>query len=198
MLLRTYEYILDLFKLHNYYMSYDMLRCDGVTITQINELVARGDLKKLSRGWYWWDSNDKVENFEVVELTLINPDIIICNDSAAYYYGLISKKPECVSYATRRSDRKNMDIYFNTRRHYFSDASFEDNIVICKTDIVDIRYTSIDKTVCDCIRFDKEIGEEKVHIIVDSYMGMERKSMERLRYYANHMRVGRHMENYLN
>ncbi len=197
MLLSTYENVINLFMKNNNYMSFEMLREAGVTIAQINELLDRKDIYKISRGWYGLFNVKKPDNYKMIELTLLNPKIIICNQSAAFCHGLIDEEPEEVSFATRRTDRSKMSIYFPVNRHYFSDASFDSNIDILKTDVADIRITSVDKTVCDCIRFDYQIGRDITEAIVERYLIHQDKNIPRLKYYAMQMKISKYINEYL-
>lgn len=197
MLLTTYENIINLFKSNNNYMNFDMLRECGVTITQINELLDRRDIYKISRGWYGLFIITKDNNYKLIELSLVNPKIIICNQSAAFYHGLLDKEPEQVSFATKRTDRSKMEMYFPVSRHYFSDTNFDDDIHVVTTDVTDIKITSVDKTVCDCIRFDYQIGTDITKSIVERYLISNNKNISRLEYYAMKMRISKYIDNYL-
>ncbi len=197
MLLTTYENIIYLFKKNNNYMNFDMLKEYGITITQINELLDRNDIYKISRGWYGLSMIERCDNYKIIELSLVNPKIVICNQSAAFYHGLIDEEPKEVSFATKRTDRSKMNVYFSVDRHYFSAASFGNDIDILKTDVTDVKITSKDKTVCDCIRFDYQIGKGITESIVERYLMCEDKNISRLQYYAMQMRINKHINNYL-
>ena len=49
MLLKTYERILEMFRGSHGYMSFEELKEEGITVTQIQELTEKGVLEKFAR-----------------------------------------------------------------------------------------------------------------------------------------------------
>ena len=54
-----------------------------------------------------------------IEVSLSNPDAVICMNSALYYQGVLSAEPDYLSVATERTDRSMMKMDFMIQRHYF-------------------------------------------------------------------------------
>ena len=59
-----------------------------------------------------------------IEVSLSNPDAVICMNSALYYQGVLSAEPDYLSVATERTDRSMMKMDFMIQRHYFSNRNF--------------------------------------------------------------------------
>ena len=199
MLLRTYEKITDLFARNNGYLSFDDLRREKITITQMNELVAMGILERFSRGWYWYQGEgaEKPENYRMIEICKVNPKAVVCADSACYYWGLLKKEPDHLSFATRRTDRSGMEVIFPVSRHYFSDYAYTLDQKVVDTSYGSFKIYDMDKSVCDCIRFQKELNEENIKEVITGYARQQDRKVERMLAYADQMRVGRIVRKYL-
>lgn len=199
MLLRTYEKITELFAQNNGYLCFDDLRKEKITITQMNELVNKGILQRFSRGWYWYQGEgaQKPENYRMIEICKVNPKAVVCADSACYYWGLLKKDPERLSFATRRTDRSGMEVIFPVSRHYFSDYAYTLDRKEVDTPYGRFSIYDMDKSVCDCIRFREELGDEVVTEVVAEYTRRQNRQVDRMLAYADQMRVGRIVRNYL-
>ena len=199
MLLRTYEKITELFARNNVYLCFDDLRKERITITQMNELVAKGVLQRFSRGWYWYqgDGAVKPENYQMIEICKVNPKAVVCADSACYYWGLLKEEPAQLSFATKRTDRSGMEVVFPVSRHYFSDYAYSLDCKVIETKYGNFNIYDIDKSVCDCIRFREELGEQVISEVVTSYIKMQDRQVDRMLAYADQMRVGRIVRDYL-
>lgn len=193
MLLNTYEKVTELFEGGNGYMSASRLRAAKITTVQIKELVEKGVIEKISHGYYWLVPKDrkKVENYEMLEACLVNHRAVICADSACYFHGLITKKPEKLSVATLKTDRSKMQLNFPIARHYFSDLAFGQDMEEVEIAGSKIHVYSLARSVCDTIRFREDIGKETVDKIVKNFMKRENKELDRLLAYADAMRVGK-------
>ena len=73
--------------------------------------------------------------------------------SALYYQGAIEKEPECLSIATKRTDRSLINMNFPVNRHYFSESNFEIGLKKEKTEFGCYYIYDIERSVCDVIRF---------------------------------------------
>lgn len=199
MLLRTYEKITELFERNNGYLSFDALRKEKITITQMNELVEKGVLQRFSRGWYWYQGDDaqKPENYRMIEICKVNSKAVVCADSACYYWGLLKKEPEKLSFATKRTDRSSMEVIFPVSRHYFSDYAYALDKKLVETPYGNFSIYDMDKSVCDCIRFREELGEETLKEILIEYAKHKDSQVERMLAYADQMRVGRIARTYI-
>ena len=107
MLLRTYDRIIDLFQENQGYMKFELLKENGITVLQIRELVQNGTLECFSRGWYWCNSCgiEKSKESKYIEIGKVNPNAVICMESACYLQGLLEKEPQVVTVATERTDQ---------------------------------------------------------------------------------------------
>lgn len=193
MLLNTYQRVLKLFESGNGYQSAADLKKAKITTVQIKELVNQGIVERISHGHYWFIDKDagKPENYQMIEACMVNPRAVICADSACYYHGLIDKEPERLSVATLKTDRSRMQLNFPVCRHYYSDLAFEQDMSVVNTPYGSFRVYDVERSVCDCIRFQNDIGEEMLQLIIERFLARDTNQMERLLQYADDMRVGK-------
>lgn len=199
MLQRTYDKVNALFADRGGYIETRTLLSNKITTIQIRELLEEGKIERISHGNYWnlMSGKKKPKNYKMLEACLTNPRAVICALSACYFHGLIEQEPDKLYVATARTDRARMTLTFPVSRHYFSDRFFEDSMQTAKVGGKTIRVYDVDRSVCDCIRLQDEIGEEMVVSVVERYKNYDRKRPERLLAYADKMRVGKIVRKYI-
>lgn len=199
MLLNTYEKVTKLFEEGNGYLSAAALKDARVTTVQIKELVKKGIIERISHGHYWLIDADKgkPENYEMIEIGMVNPRAVVCADSACYFHGLIDEKPRRLSVATLKTDRSKMQMNFPITRHYYSNLAFDQDMQVVETEYGNFRIYTLERSVCDAIRFREDVGKREMETIVKNYMKRDNKKMERLLAYADAMRVGKIVRNTL-
>ncbi len=193
MLLSTYQKVLSLFAQGNGYRSAAELKDAKITTVQIKELVDKGIVEHVSHGYYWLidEENGKPKDYRLIEACMINPRAVVCADSACHYHGLIDKEPEKLSIATLKTDRSRMQLNFPVCRHYYSDLAFDQDLEVVATPYGKIRIYGIERSVCDCIRFREDVGQETLDIVIENFLARSGNEMDRLLAYADAMRVGR-------
>ena len=193
MLQETYERIIKLFEANHGYLSAAQLREEKITTIQVKQLLTDGILEKVSHGHYWLVDREhgKPEYYKMIEVCRSHPKAVICADSACYYHGLIKKEPKKLSVATLKTDRSRMRFSFPITRHYYSNLAFEQELQTVDTSCGPIRVYGVERSVCDAIRFRKDIGKKQVSEIITNYMKSNHKQLERLYAYADAMRVGK-------
>ena len=199
MLKRTYDKVNKLFDEGHGYLPTRKLLDNKITTIQIRTMLEEGKIEKVSHGNYWnlMSGKKKPKHYKMLEACMTNHRAIICALSACYYHGLIDKEPDKLYIATDRTDRGGMRLNFPVSRHYFSTLSFEENMVTAKSGGGSIRVYDVDRSVCDCIRLEKEIGKEQVEMVVERYKKYKRRKPERLLAYADRMRFGKIVRQYI-
>ena len=198
MLLRTYDRIIELFKENRGYMSFREMKNKGVTELQIQELKKRGVLECYARGNYWCGicGFEKPDNYKYVEVGHAFPESVLCMQTAAYLHGMIRKEPEEVSLATARENRQKVSIYFPVHRYYFQNADMEGEIEQVETDYGSYRIYNRERTVCDCIRLEKNLDEGVLEEMLASYHPTK-EQIGRILTYAKSLRALKPVQNTL-
>jgi len=102
-----------------------------------------------------------------------------------------------LSVATLKTDRSRMQLNFPVCRHYYSDLAFQQDMQVDETPYGKIRVYDIERSVCDCIRFRADIGEDMLHLIISNFLQRNSNQMDRLLAYADAMRVGKIVRTHL-
>ena len=183
MLKKTYDKVCELFEEGNGYLPTRTLLNNKITTIQIRTMLQEGKIEKVSHGNYWnlMSGRKKPKHYKMLEACMTNKKAVICSLSACYYHGLIKEEPEALYVATARTDRGNMKLNFPVSRHYFSVTTFEDDVLNVKTGGGNIRIYDVDRSVCDCIRLEKEIGKETVQLVVENY---KKSNKKRITFYS--------------
>ncbi|MCH5266169.1 MAG: type IV toxin-antitoxin system AbiEi family antitoxin domain-containing protein [Lachnospiraceae bacterium] len=199
MLKRTYEKVNALFEEANGYLPTRKLLENKITTIQIRSMLEEGKIEKISHGNYWnlMSGRKKPKNYKMIEACMTNPKAVICSLSACYYHGLLEEEPEQLYVATARTDRGGMKLTFPVSRHYFSVSSFEEDVLKVKTKWGNIRVYDVDRSVCDCIRLERELGQETVELVMEGYSKYKKRKPEHLLDYADRMRFGKIAREYL-
>ena len=199
MLQRTYDKVNALFEEGNGYLPTRKMLDNKITTIQIRTMLEEGKIEKISHGNYWnlMSGKKKPKNYKMLEACMTNRKAVICSLSACYYHGLLDEEPDKLYVATARTDRGGMKLNFPVSRHYFSVSSFEDDVLNVKTGGGEIRVYDVDRSVCDCIRLEKEIGRDMVELVVENYKKRKKKKPTHLLQYADRMRYGKIVREYL-
>ena len=199
MLQRTYDKVNALFEEGNGYLPTRKMLDNKITTIQIRTMLEEGKIEKISHGNYWnlMSGKKKPKHYQMLEACMTNKKAVICSLSACYFHGLLDEEPDKLYVATARTDRGGMKLNFPVSRHYFSVSSFEDDVLNVKTGGGSIRIYDMDRSVCDCIRLEKEIGRDTVELVVENYMKSKKKKPTHLLKYADRMRYGKIVREYL-
>ena len=199
MLQRTYDKVIALFEEGNGYLPTRKMLDNKITTIQIRTMLEEGKIEKISHGNYWnlMSGKKKPKHYKMLEACMTNKKAVICSLSACYFHGLLDEEPDKLYVATARTDRGGMKLNFPVSRHYFSVSSFEDDVLNVKTGGGSIRIYDMDRSVCDCIRLEKEIGRDTVELVVENYMKSKKKKPTHLLKYADRMRYGKIVREYL-
>ncbi len=171
MLNKTHAKIIALFKKHHGYMSFEQLKKRDVTIRQMRRLEEEKILHRFARGWYWCSACglEKPADYKYIEIAKINPDAVICLDSACYLNRLPVGEPEIIQVATARGDRKKMEIDFPIRRHYLTHLDIGKYIQVKKTEFGTYRYFSMERALYDCMHSLQKVDPKNLEAINAEY-----------------------------
>ncbi len=193
MLKRTYDRIYALFEKSGGYLATRTMLDHKVSTIHIKELLEDGDIEKVSHGNYWgaFLHIEKPENYKMIEACMTNSKAVICGPSACHYHGLLRKEPDKLFIATSRVDRGGMKLTFPVSRHFYSKECFDEDRHTVMMNGIPVLIYGVDRSVCDCIRMEEEIGQGTVNEVVRAYKKLETRDLEKLLDYADRMRVGR-------
>lgn len=196
--LKTYDKIMDIFHAYKGFMSFEQLQAEKITIAQIKELEARKTLYKFARGCYWCTEcgYSKPKNFKYIAVAKMNPDAVICLQSAAYLWGLTDREPEAIEVSIIRTDRKKMEFGFPINRHYMKNADWDSEIITVKEELGEYKVYAEARTICDCIRM-SGIDDEKASCDMIERYYQRGGTKEEIYAYAKKLKAYRTVKNTL-
>lgn len=194
---KIYDRLITIEKNCTGYIGTKELLQHGLTNRQIGLLQEEGYLERIVNGLFWLSKakTDKPKDYKLIEVCLVNPNAVICAESACYVHGLIDEEPKKLSIATKRSDRHKMDMPFETSRHYYADSYFDNNIITVETAYGDYHIYDLERSVSDCIRFKDEIPPDIYQMIIENYQKKkDTEQLDRMLVYAKRMKFEKKMK----
>ncbi len=165
----------------------------GLTNYDIKNLHEKGYIEKVRHGVYALANMSGVSE-EVLIQTILN-DVVVCLESALFYYGYSDFTPRKWSITVSRtmSVKKIHSIGIPFNIFYVS----PDKLNLGKT-TADFNGTKLniydrDKTICDCFKYQNKIDSELFYKAINAYISDDNKNLVNLAKYAKEMRVYKKM-----
>lgn len=149
---KTRDKIINLFSKNHGYMSFEALRDEGVTVIQMRELEDEGSIERFARGWYWCNNcgYEKPVDYKYIEVSLVDPQTVMCLDSACFLGGMKIPEPEVLKFAVPRTDRKKYLFDFATLRIFYTHME-EEYIETVRTEFGSYRYFMPERAAVDSL-----------------------------------------------
>jgi len=165
----------------------ETLRKNGITSRDIKALVDENLLFRIRQGHYiWHEGVDALSDIEII--TKLIPDGVLCLFSAVSYYGLSTVNPTEINIALPRNvvppvlpENLHIKVYRMTDRH------FNLGIVEVEVENVMVKMFDMEKTVCDCFKYDKEIEKAIAIEVLKNYIAKGACNIQKLLEYAKIM-----------
>jgi predicted transcriptional regulator of viral defense system len=168
----------------------------GVTRTELSRMVARGELVHVGRGLYSAEDH-ALEHSSIVQVSAARPGVVICLVSALSFHGLTTQIPRRVWIAIgNKAATPRIDVV-PIRVVRFSELSLVEGVETKVIDGVEVRVTSVAKTVVDCFKFRNKIGLDVALEALRESWEAKRVSMDELWHYGRICRVSNVMRPYL-
>lgn len=132
----------------------------GIHRQTLSRLVREGALERVSHGQYRLPSTPVTEHHGLVLATLAVPRGIVCLLSALTFHELGTQAPAEVWLALDRRARRPAVSYPPLRIVRFSGQALTEGIEVHHLEGVDVRVTSVAKTIADLFKYRNKIGLE--------------------------------------
>lgn len=174
----------SIFKQYGGIMRTFELKREGISYYILQELVEEGLVEKIKYGYYQWQ--DEKAFSEVSIISALFPDAIICDISAAMYYGYTDRVPGIWHIAVNnKSARNKFKIDFpKVKPHFISANRLEIGVSEGNIDGITVKIYDRERVVCDCLRHVNTMDGEVFNIIIQRYVGDKDKDAARLMEYA--------------
>ena len=178
-------------------ISIEELKENGLTLYKVNQLVDQGVLRKLNKKFYentcyLGDESDFYYAYAYV------PTGVVCLMSAAVYYNLTTYRPGAVDVAIgRKAKVSTLPDWPELNLYYYTDERFELGIETIADGKNHFRIYDIEKTIVDIVFYREKVGIEEMKEILINYLRRKDRNLNRLVRYAELMKCGDIMKNYL-
>lgn len=184
----TIDYEL-IFKQYGGIMRTCELMKEGISYQMLQNLIGEGLVEKIKYGYYQWQ--DEKAFTEVSVICTLFPDAIICDLSAAMYYGYTDRAPGIWHIAVdNKSARNKFKMDFPIIKPHFIDAN-RLNIGVSEGNIdgITVKIYDRERVVCDCLRHINTMDGEMFNTVIQRYVKDKDKDATKLMEYAARLGV---------
>lgn len=161
-----------------------VLNQNSITSRNIKSLIEKGILCKIKQGHYIWNENtDTTTDIEIVAKLI--PNAVICLFSAVDYYELSTLNPTEICIALPRgSARPILPENLFVKFYYMTSKHFELGITETDYHSTIIKIYDIEKTVCDCFKYEQDVEKSIALEVLKNYMSRSSCNIQKLLEYA--------------
>lgn len=191
------EKIKEIFYANHGYSSTGDISSAGIDRKYLKVLVNEGNIERIKRGLYRWkDAKFDVEE-ELITVSKIIQQGIICLVSALAYYDLTSYTPGEYTVAVRRNYNIKLPDYPPIKLYYFSNKYYMRGIEEIDINGNIIKIYNIEKTICDCLRYEDKISKDIIVESIKEYIRRRDKDISKLMDYAAEAKVKNAVQKYI-
>lgn len=185
-----YSQTRNLFLGNKGYASTKELTAAGIHTSHIRALKDEGVILKIKSGLYRWADYEMDQHEELVDVSKMVPNGVLCLLSALSFYELTTYQPWKYYVAVHRDSAKvQLPKYPPIQLMYFSNTPYREGIDHLKINGHEVKIYNPEKTLCDCARYRNKIGIDLVKESFKAYVQRPDKNVEKLMYYADKTRA---------
>jgi len=169
----------------------------GVPEHIVYEMVQKGELIKEARGVYRLADSDPLGNPDLVQVSLLVPKGVICLISALYFYEITTQIPHSVYIALPQNAGRPRLAYPPLEVFWVTNSLHSVGLNVHVLDGVKVKIYNREKTIADCFKFRKRIGEEIALEALKDYVNQPNMDVHKLLEYARINRVEKLITPYL-
>lgn len=179
------------------FLSREELYAAGYSQYGVSKLVDAGKLRPVTRRYLENMEYDGELN-ELYCVSAYAPKGIVCLMSAASHYGLTTARPLQIDVALPRRSRIPESPDWPKMRYYlFSDERYRCGMKTVDEDGNLYQIYDPEKTVCDILFYRNKLGFEPAVEVLKSYLNRPDRDLNRLMRYAEKLRSGKLLREYL-
>lgn len=173
------------------------LQAQGYSRTQITRMVRAGELQRISRGLYAWPDRHEGEHSTLAEVAAQVPAGVICLLSALRFHELTTQAPFEVWLAIAHKARAPKIEWPPLRLVRVSAGQLESSTESHVIEGVDVRITTVARTVVDCFKHRNKIGLDVAREALQEAWSAKRVDMDTLWQLAKEARLANVTRPYL-
>lgn len=195
---KQYKKIKDIFRKNGWYARTKDIIEAGIHTSYLYQLLDKDMVTKIKRGLYHWNDNQlDIEN-ELVEVSKIIPNGVLCLLSALDYHEMTTYSSwEHYVAIYRDSHSPVLPDYPPIKIFYFAEKQFETGIKEVKMTNNKVKVYDLEKTLCDLLRFRTKIGMDVVKDALQEYVKRKDRNIPKLLNYAQITGVSNLMKKYM-
>ncbi len=169
----------------------------GVPEHIVYKMVQKGELVKEVRGVYRLTDSDPLGNSDLVQVSLLVPKGVICLISALYFYELTTQIPHSIYVALPQNAGRPRVAYPPLEVFWVTNSLHMVGVDVHVLDGVKVKIYNREKTVADCFKFRKRVGEDIALEALKDYINQPKLDVHKLLGYAKINRVEKLMIPYM-
>jgi len=188
------EKITEIFKTQNGYLQSKQIENRNMWY-KLQQLLETGEVYKVKRGLYKHGkySNDN----EFSEICRIVPKGVLCLFTAWQYYKLTTTVSPVYHIAVQSKTKIKLPSYPPIKLYYRTEKYYNSGIMDTEIEGEPITVYSLEKSVCDAVKFRNKIGTEIMSEVLKSYTKRNDKNIDLLMKFAKEMRIEKIITPYL-
>lgn len=186
------EILLALFEKNKGYLLSKELQRNSALYATLRVLVETEIVEKVKTGLY--RHTTMAHQNEWQEISRIYPQGVFCMYSAWHYFELTTNIPHSYYLAFPNKARITIQDYPPIQAYYWSNHLYDLQIM----QLEGFRMYSLEKSVCDAIKFRNKIGKDTMAEVLRNYIKRKDKDMNVLFRVAKTMRMENLLREYLN
>ncbi len=181
----------QLFKVNDGYLESSKIRQKRNYYYQLKEMLEQNIVTKLKNGLY--KHNSLASSNEYIEISLMYPKAVICLYSAWSYYDLTTFIPKEYHISIPNKEKMKVESYPPLKLYYWSEPYYK----LGKIKDGKIAIYSIERTVCDVIRFRNKVGMDLMKEVLENYLRREDRDLRELRLIAKKLNMEKKLNEYI-
>ena len=169
----------------------------GIPEHMVYEMVQKGELIKEARGVYRLTDRDPLGNPDLVQVSLLVPKGVICLISALYFYELTTQIPHSIYVALPQNAGRPRLKHPPLEVFWVTTSLHSVGVDVHVLDGVKVKIYNREKTVADCFKFRKRIGEDIALEALKDYVNQPNLDVVKLLQHAKLNRVEKRIMPYL-
>jgi predicted transcriptional regulator of viral defense system len=186
-----------IFQSHGGYAYLQDLKEIGIHTKTISKALDDGIIEKLKPGLYRWIDMPMVAHQGFFDVALAVPKAVICLHSALAYYELTLTQPSLIMAAIPREAKPPKYFYPPAEIFYFSHHLYSLGADTIFERSSHFAIYDREKTIIDCFRFRKKLGEDVAVEGIRNYLKSRRPNLNTLFEYAQKARMERIIKPYV-
>jgi hypothetical protein len=193
--MKPLEEIKQIFDKNSGFLRTKELYAERIFYDEIQFLIKEGHVEKIRYGYYQWIDTENPS--EVIIIKRLFPDGILCMDTALFFHKYNDRTPQTWHIAVSKDASKSrfkLDYPF-VKPYYIEPKLLNIGITQGDIDGNQVRIYDKERTICDCLRYEKKMDREIFVNAVQHYISDSSKNIPILINYARSFRISQKVKN---